>query len=78
MLPQQFFATVAEQAFNAVVDEGEAAVDIQRVNEVGRAVDQKAMPLFRLLQALQDVVVFPLQPPLLSVLSMRRSNSSGS
>ena len=62
MLSQQFFAAVAEQAFDAVVDEGESAFAIQRVDEVGRTVDQEAVPLFRLLQALQDVVVFLFQP----------------
>jgi hypothetical protein len=61
VLAQQFFAAVAEQAFDAVVDEGEAAFDVQGVDEVGRAVDQEAMPLFRTAAGAAGCGCFPFE-----------------
>jgi len=65
MLADQLFALVAEQLVGAVVDEREAAFVVQRVDDVGRAVHQVAVHLFRVFQLAGDAPVRLFQAALL-------------
>ncbi len=50
MLADQFIARKAQQLLGAVVDEGELALVVQGVDDVGRTVDQVAVHLLRVFQ----------------------------
>ena len=58
VLADQLFAAETEQLLHAVIDEGEAAFMIKRVNDVGRAIDQITVKLFRAFESPGDAAGF--------------------
>ena len=71
VLADQLLARKPQQLVGAVVDEGEAAFVVQRVDEVGRAVDQVAVQLFRLFQLRGDAQVGRFEAALLQCVGHR-------
>ena len=65
MAADQLFAAKAQQLVHPVVDEGDAAFVIQGIDDVGRAVDQVAVHLFRVFQLQRDALVLQRQLALL-------------
>ncbi|MNS93473.1 hypothetical protein D3C72_1276520 [compost metagenome] len=65
MAADQLFAAKAQQLVHPVVDEGDAAFVVQGIDDVGRAVDQVAVHLFRVFQLQRDALVFQRQLALL-------------
>ena len=61
VLAEDVFLLVAEQGFDAFVDEGEAAFLIQQVDHVRRVVDDELVQVLRLFEPLLDRLILLLQ-----------------
>ena len=65
MAADQLFAAKAQQLVHPIIDEGDAAFVVQGIDDIGRAVDQVAVHLFRVFQLQRDALVFQRQLALL-------------